>query len=433
MSSPIYGSIDSDPRPAAAGGPTPDHADESLLLEVPVPFRRIDGRPWVEKQALNGLRCWSDNFARLTVCAPELPAGHPDEASTEWADPAPLLASRDVTLDPLPWGYRRFDGILLAGGVRERLGRLIDSHRYLCFGNVGGFGAWGNLAVAEARARGRAYSLWFDNVAHEMPRDPARSVLGALKTEADRQYGKFQTLRAIRHAGLGLFHGKTVFDAYQALCPRPALVHDIHLQAADALSDDALAAKLASQLADRPLRIGYAGRAHPIKGPFDWIASLVELAARVGGDRFEATWIGAGPALDEARDRVRQAGLADSVRFVGHVSDRAALLAALRDFDVFLFCHLTPESPRCLIEALVSGTPLVGYDSAYARDLVGERGGACFTALGDTGALAGHLARLVEGREERRAFIAQAATARALYNDAAVFKHRSDLIKTTLR
>src|SRR6185503_14985780 len=45
----------------------------SLLLDLPVPFRRIDGVLHVEAQAHNGIQRWLDNFERVTVCAPCIP------------------------------------------------------------------------------------------------------------------------------------------------------------------------------------------------------------------------------------------------------------------------------------------------------------------------------------------------------------------------
>jgi glycosyltransferase involved in cell wall biosynthesis len=56
-------------------------------------------------------------------------------------------------------------------------------------------------------------------------------------------------------------------------------------------------------------------------------------------------------------------------------------MASLRTTDIFLFCHKTAELPRCLGEALAAGSPLVGYGSAYARDLVATNGGGAFAEV----------------------------------------------------
>jgi glycosyltransferase involved in cell wall biosynthesis len=136
--------------------------------------------------------------------------------------------------------------------------------------------------------------------------------------------------------------------------------------------------------------------------------------------------------LDDARTRVRELGLENSIRFDGFVSDRSAVLGFLRGLDMFLFTHVTPESPRCLIEALISGLPLIGYASSYARELVSHRGGGQFSPIGDSGALAENLIRLARNREELKRLTSEAANGRGIYNDEAVFAHRSELIKRFL-
>ena len=133
--------------------------------------------------------------------------------------------------------------------------------------------------------------------------------------------------------------------------------------------------------------------------------------------------------LEDARARVQELRLKRNIRFEGFVADRSAILNFLRGVDVFLFTHITPESPRCLIEALISGLPLIGYQSSYVRDLVSHGGGGEFTRLGDTDALAQTLVRLYRNREALSQLTEAAANARGVYNDEAVFAHRSELIK----
>jgi glycosyltransferase involved in cell wall biosynthesis len=344
-----------------------------------------------------------------------------------------LLAGGRLRLEPLPWAYHPLDHLKHRAEVRQRFARWVSEHRYLCFSNLGPFGAWGSVAAAEARRQQRPYSLWFDWVLHRMPLEPGATPRQRLKHALMAQLIERETTRAIRGAALGLFHGQTVFDAYAPLCRQPELVHDVHTHPEDAISDDDLAAKLARQVsgldARRPLRIGYVGRVHPMKAPFDWIEALARAAEVLGAERIQATWLGDGPLLDAARERVRSLGVEANIRFEGFVADRSRLLAFLREQDLLLFCHITPESPRALVEALISGTPLLGYDSAYARQLVAERGGAILTPLSDTKALTTALIRLADDPQALAELTRQAATARAIYNDEAVFAHRSELIK----
>ena len=105
-----------------------------------------------------------------------------------------------------------------------------------------------------------------------------------------------------------------------------------------------------------------------MKGPGDWLSVLEALDLQ--SIPFRATWIGDGPDLARMQERVARSGLTDQVVLHGFEGNRAVLLRAMRESDLLLFCHKTPESPRCLIEALVSGCPLVGYETAYPKGLV---------------------------------------------------------------
>jgi glycosyltransferase involved in cell wall biosynthesis len=404
----------------------------SLLLEIGVPFKRTPGGLLVEAQALNGLRLWAQHFDHVTVCANELPPDRADGSTIVWADPTALLAEGRLSFEPLPWGFHPRDHFRYRGEVRRRFEKLVADHHYLCFSSLGSFGAWGNFAAAAAVRQRRPYSLWFDWVLHAMPRAEDANLVRRLKHWVYASITEYHTTKYVRACALGLFHGQTVYEAYAPLCRQPQLVHDVHVHPEDAISDHDLAAKTADQATRTTLKVGYVGRVHPMKAPLQWIDAVAQAVRTLGPGRVEATWLGDGPLLEMARARVHELGLEQSITFAGFVSDRALLLAFLRAQDVLLFSHITPESPRCLLESLISGTPLVGYESAYARDLVGERGGALLSAMGDPAAVAANLVRLADDRALLSQLTTAAATGRALYNDEAVFAHRSELIKRYL-
>jgi glycosyltransferase involved in cell wall biosynthesis len=405
--------------------------ENSLLLELPIPFRKdAEGRYLVESQALNGLRRWSDNFERMTVCAPVIPEKYADHSTMQWVNPASLLEERNIKLEPLPWGYHPFDYLKFRKSVRQKFVSLINSHRYLCFSNLGDLGAWGNIGSDVARGKNRKYSLWFDWVVHEMPQAKTKSIHKKIRQLFSRQNSKYQTYKAIRGCSLGLFHGKTVFDAYSPICRESHVVHDIHMSKQDAISDTALINKITSVKMRSNLRVGYVGRVHPMKSPHEWIEVVRKVNKTLQEGRIHATWLGSGPLLDAAIEEVKDNCLENAIDFAGFVSDREAIRTFLQNIDVFLFCHVTPESPRCLIEALISGAPIVGFESAYARDLVGDRGGAIFSNIHDTDSLANSLCNLIDNRDKLAQLIEAAATNRPFYNDESVFEHRSNLIKT---
>jgi glycosyltransferase involved in cell wall biosynthesis len=404
----------------------------SLLLDLGVPFQTGPHGLLVEAQALNGMRLWAEHFELVTICAPQLPAKFSDASTVVWSDPTELLAGGRVKFEALPWGYHPRDHFRYRATVRRRLDVLVARHRYLCFSNLGIFGTWGNFAVDAALGQKRPYSLWFDWVLHEMADGQAGSAKERIRGWIYRTLTKRVTDRAVRGCSLGLFHGKTVYDAYAPLCKEPALVHDVHVHPCDAISDAELRVRMVSLASRSPLRIGYVGRAHSMKAPMQWIDAVARAVRVLGRGRIEASWLGDGPMLDDARARVRELGMESSIRFEGFVSDRPTVLRFLRGLDMFLFTHITPESPRCLIEALISGLPLIGYDSSYARELVSLHGGGQFSPIGDSAAVAENLIRLANSPEEVTRLTNEAANARTIYNDEAVFAHRSELIKRFL-
>ncbi|HVY42908.1 MAG TPA: glycosyltransferase, partial [Hyphomicrobiaceae bacterium] len=98
-------------------------------------------------------------------------------------------------------------------------------------------------------------------------------------------------------------------------------------------------------------------------------------------------------------------------------------------FDVFLFCHKTPESPRCLIEALQCGLPIIGYDSPYPRDLIRRNNGGILTPANDPARLAEALNRVGADKEALFDLNKRAAQDGSGFTDTFVFEHRSLLMK----
>lgn len=405
--------------------------DDSLLIYAPVALHRGAGGGWMmEDQACNGLRLWAANFARVIALMPESPAPPPPS----WV---PLertgAALARIEILPLPEAWRpgRFLRALPAG--RRTIRAAIGRARYLSFAIGGLFGDWGAVACAEAHRMGRRHAVWTDRVESAVTRalaaDP--SVPARTRLRARLTAGPMAALerRTIARATVGLFHGAETFAAYAPFARAAEIVHDVHIARADHIAPAALAAKQAAAAAG-PLEIVYVGRAEAMKGALDWIGVLGRLAA--AGVAFRARWIGGGSLLPQMRAGAAAAGLADRVAFPGYTADRAAVFEALRAAHLLLFCHKTPESPRVLIEALVSGTPIAGYDGAFAREITAGRGGGVLVPPGDAEGLAAAVAALAADRARLADLIGRAAADGAPFEDAAVFRHRSALIRRYL-
>jgi glycosyltransferase involved in cell wall biosynthesis len=227
----------------------------------------------------------------------------------------------------------------------------------------------------------------------------------------------------IAHAALGMFNGMDCYVEYSKYCRNSHLVHNFTRGPSDRIGNQELERRL--QRRDQPLRLVYAGRVHREKGVFDWIDAL-NTAAEDGSD-FLATWYGAGPELDAARIHVMQLGLTSKISFPGTLDDHG-VLSALRNADAFVFCHKTPESPRCLVEALISGLPLIGYESPYSKDLI-RNGGGLLTAQHDPRGIARSIA-ILEDRAKLIDLTHRAQLDGALCSYVDPFRQRSDLMKT---
>ena len=392
------------------------------MLVIPAPLYAVGHRLYLDRQACNGLARWLDNFDRVILCAPLVAS---DSIADGLSDVRERFAADRLEIHPLPLAFTPLRFFQVLRPMMRLLSAQIarSTHRQFAIG--GSWGDWGALAAILAARQGRGAAIWTDRVESEVMRFQARDYRGARYVY--RRFNAWLAERierfAIRRAPLGLFHGMDTYRAYARFSPNPQLAHDIHLGPEDRIDPEVLAAKAARR--DAAIRIVYAGRVHADKGPLDWIETLARLAPGVA---FTATWHGDGPLLDKARRRLAECGLSDRVVFPGKCADHRQLLAAIRDADIFLFCHKTPESPRCLIEALLSGTPIVGYESSYASDLIASHGGGVLTP--HNGAVLAEAVSTLAADRERLSSLYHAAAADGFpMVDSAVFRHRSELIK----
>ncbi len=405
-------------------------ASGTLLIYAPVPLHLgPDGGLLLEDQACNGLRLWAENFDKLIVLMP-LETG---PAPGRWVPIAAVgsaLARCEVIPVPAVWKPGPFLRALPAvrARIREAIGR-VDRMGFAIGGLVGD---WGAVAAYEAHRAGRPFYVWTDRVESEVTRHKAKAA-PRFKTRLQARviWRPMAALEraVIRRAALGLFHGQETYDHYAPFSRNPHVVHDIHLTLSDHLPEAEVPAKQADTARGR-LRVLYVGRADPMKGAADWIEVVAH--AIDGGANIEAEWIGDGPALEAMRARIATLDLQDRIRLAGEVTDRAVVKAALRHAQVFLFCHQTPESPRCLIEALAMATPIVGYGGAFAKELTQRAGGGRLVPRGDVAALGAALMALDADRQGVADLIGRAARDREGFDDVSIFRHRSDLIKAHL-
>lgn len=407
-----------------------DHPDATLLISVSVSLHQApDGTLLLEDQACNGLRLWAEHFAHVIVIIP-LDPGPPPSAWVPIEKVGPSLSR--IRIEIVPQAYRPDHFLRAYLPVRRQIRRLVEQADYMGFAFGGLFGDWGAVAAIEARRAGKPHYVWADRVESEVTREAAKSAPHWRRRLLSRLY--YRPMAAlerhlVRNATLGLFHGRETYEHFAPLSPNPQLVHDVHISRDDHLPADRRPEKIAGA-ATGPLKIVYVGRADPMKGPLDWIEAMLLLAER--GTEFRATWIGDGSELDRMRKKVAEAGLTDKIILPGSTNNRAAVLEAFRDAHVMAFCHKTPESPRCLIEALISATPIVGYEGAFAGDLISAQGGGIMIPGRSPAGLADKLATLAADRSQLADLIDRAARDGAPFTDEGVFRHRSEAIRAHL-
>ncbi len=402
----------------------------SMYLVLPVPFRVAEGRIFVECQAANGLDRWADNFDSILVAAPVISESQVRNLTGFcWRDVETLQHRARITCQPLPWAYTPGPFFQQLSATRRLIAQSITQSQHLQFAIGGLLGDWAAIAALEAIQQKRRYAIHTDRVEHELIRKTASSAppLRRLKIALEAPLMERYHQHIIRHCSLGLWHGDDCFRAYAPWCRENHLVHDIHTKPDDLIDEATLVAKVESIRSAPRLELCYVGRLDPMKAPLEWLRALA--TARDLGASIKATWYGAGSLLEAAKAETRRLNLDAIVTFPGFVANRAELLHRIRSAHAIVFTHITPESPRNLLESLVSGTPILGYNNAYAVDLLSRHGGGALVPLHDTAALGRLIATLATDRERLAVMIQQAAQNGRRFTDTAVFAKRSTLIK----
>lgn len=409
---------------------------QGMLLVLHVPFRQKEGRLLFELQACNGLERWADNFGSVTIAAPLLPEELVETENLKtlvWQDTAALAQPERFQFVPLPRAYTIPTFLKQYAAVRSQLANLISQHRYLQFGLGSLVGDWAAVAALEAHQQGRDYAIHADWVEHEVAlRNTERAKLKTrLKALMMARLIETSHQWIIERCQLGLWHGADCYSAYSRFCPNSFSIHNIHTKSTDLISKEALLDKVQHCTTDPVLRICYVGRMAEMKAPIDWVKAIGR--ARDLGVNLQATWIGDGVLRSEMEAAIQSFGLSDCIELTGLEADRRKVLSQIRAAHLMMFTHVTPESPRCLIEALVNGTPIVGYSSQYPDELTQQHGGGAFVPMGDWQKLGNLLSVLANDRPYLAEMTEQAAKSGSQFTDEAVFYERSQLIKKYLQ
>lgn len=156
-------------------------------------------------------------------------------------------------------------------------------------------------------------------------------------------------------------------------------------------------------LGDRPLLVLVA-RLVAVKHPFDVLAVLQE-ARRTVPD-LALLFVGDGDLRPDLEHRAHEWGLQHHVVFSG-VRDQSWIARALADATVVV----SPVTGRALIEAALSATPIVAYDTEWQPEFISDGQTGLIVPYRDTAAMAAAVSRLIV---DPRAAATLGANARAM-------------------
>lgn len=409
------------------------------LIVIALAMRVVDGEVLYDLQSRDTVYRYLNSFKTMIIAGPRLPESKLDLAKHLVWVPVPELRDR-VQFVPLPGYKSSLNFPLDLVRTVPLLRRCIDAAQFIQCGIGGGNGGfeydWAAVTAELAWRKGRKYSVLTDGVSYDIPAQKARAAKGLpgrLKYKLREALIRNWQHRLISRCDLMFCNGMDTFLTFSPVCKSPDVavkINDFQIGPEKIVSPERAEAKAAGAEGRTDLRVCYAGRAVRQKAPIEWINAVAE-ARRLGAD-VKAVWMGNGELLDAMHAEVGRLGLADVIELPGFVSDRDAVIDRINDSDLMLFTHLEPESPRVLIESLMSATPIVGYDRPHPRDLISENGGGEICPLGDWKALGAALADLARDRARLADLIRKAGRDGRRFDSDVMNRYRSDLIKQRL-
>jgi glycosyltransferase involved in cell wall biosynthesis len=142
----------------------------------------------------------------------------------------------------------------------------------------------------------------------------------------------------------------------------------------------------------------------PVKRHGDLLQAFARVRESPGCENARLLLAGSGPLEDTTRRLAIRLGLSASVHFLGFREDVPALLAGAR---ALVLASTAEGLPRCVLEAMVAGVPVVATSARGTVDLLAE-GAGWLAPPRDPAALAGHMREVLlhperAGERTRRA------------------------------
>lgn len=164
--------------------------------------------------------------------------------------------------------------------------------------------------------------------------------------------------------------------------------------------DEVMAGFSKEEKAESGQTIGFVGQMIPRKGLIDLLAVFDTLYA--GDQNLELKLIGDGRQREELEQQAKGQASGEAIRFMGFRSDRLEMLA---NMDLFVMTSSLEGIPRCLMEAMAVGVPVVAYDIPGVDQLVSHGETGMLAPHGDKAALAECCRRVLQDRELAQSLI----------------------------
>ena len=132
----------------------------------------------------------------------------------------------------------------------------------------------------------------------------------------------------------------------------------------------------------KPQRIGYIGQIIERKKVDHMLDTFDQLWSH--NQNLELIIVGDGDKLGLMQERAKKLASAENIKFLGFRNDRLELLSS---FDLFVMTSSDEGIPRCLMEAMAMGTPVVAYNIPGVGQLIRHEKTGLLAQYGDREAL----------------------------------------------
>jgi glycosyltransferase involved in cell wall biosynthesis len=406
----------------------------SIFLIVQMPVKIINEEIYLEQGVFIGIEKWAENFDEVTIGLPIYRDIDNRTTSTFiWKRAVELNCYNRVNIIKFERVFSTLKFIKSYIKKRKEIRDLIKNNKYLCFAGGGFKGDWGTVAAIEAMLLKRKYAAWTDRVEYNVLLENIKKekiIKKIKKITIDYTMMKLFFKFMFRNAEIALLHGNDCFIEFKEMTKNPFLVHNIHISSEFKIKEDELIKKIDEIEKDKKIKISYAGRVSYEKGVYDWIQVAEKIIQKY--DNVEFSWYGDGEEIEKVKKIILEKNINNKIKFYGFMGDKKELYSNIKESDIFMFCHKTKESPRNLIEALILGTPIVGYKSEYPEDLIKENKGGVLIEKDNIEQLYNVIEELIIEKNKIKKLIENATKDGKNFDITEVFKHRSDLIKEYL-